>query len=813
MAKPKQTTARWLNLRTVVMLMAVYALLVPVKPSVLDWVDRGLFSLGNSLVNRQAPQVDVAIVTLPEAELKALREDWGKAGGLNSLLRQLSTDRQRAIGIIHDQQPNQIQGLAQQLLTQVSAGNSLVGDLKAQVDSYTQTRNSVASLFKQAQIIHGVPLNDMVTWTANGGTLPYVPREETTSSDIVNWLPSWLQPPTVAIDLLAQGGDETAENIFSLTPFLPHEALAKTLILHSTDGVHAEFLLSLYARRGGAQSITWLRNQAAKVNNATLPLSPDGSFNAYYSAADAPSNLVPRLSLVEAIDKPPTQLMVLIGAENSPVLDQAAYDLLSLDNQHYFYASAWLPWVKIGTLLLVLLYLVVILPRMSYAAAVFASCLLLFIFIVAQLGWQITQSQYLPLGLSIQLLIAGHILMLLWTLQRENWNQLQAAAHGARYQLGMQLFRDGRADDALLAIKECFSSDAVLNLMYDIASQQERKRQYGEAVKTYQNIIQRQGNFRDAKEKVEKLIAFSSGTNTGSFGVDSTISKTLIVSESAINKPVLGRYEIERELGRGAMGIVYLGRDPKIARQVAIKTLSYNNISGRELDEFKERFFREAEAAGRLSHPNIVTIYDVGEEHDLAFIAMDYVEGLSLGAYSDEENLLPVETVYRIVIAVAEALNYAHEKKVVHRDIKPSNIMYETATEKVKVTDFGVARIVDNTRTQTGDILGSPLYMSPEQLKGAKVTSSSDIYSLGVTFYQLLTGKLPHSGDSLANLTYNIIHEKHVGVRDIRPELPKNLTRIINKAMHKDPSKRYGSAKDLANALSRALAEDFALPE
>src|SRR5690606_30180981 len=166
-----------------------------------------------------------------------------------------------------------------------------------------------------------------------------------------------------------------------------------------------------------------------------------------------------------------------------------------------------------------------------------------------------------------------------------------------------------------------------------------------------------------------------------------------IISESSINKPVLGRYEIERELGRGAMGVVYLGRDPKIARQVAIKTLSYAQVEPSELDEFKQRFFREAEAAGRLNHPNIVTIYDVGEEHDLAFIAMDYVRGQPLSAFANEANLLPPVTVVKAIIEVADALEYAHNKQIIHRDIKPANIMYEPNTQHVKVTDFGVARI------------------------------------------------------------------------------------------------------------------------
>jgi serine/threonine-protein kinase len=803
MSKPTKKFSNWFNLRTVVVLLAVFILFSPVKPSMFNGLDRLLFSMGIGLMNQPAPEVDLAVVTLSEAEYLSLREEWGQAQSVGELLGELLGDRERVVGILYDQPPRQIQSPAQRLLERASNDGGLNSELKAEIKAYAGTRNNLVNLITRPQVIHGVQTGGGSTWVVNEGGMPYVPTERNASSDLIAWLPAWLQPQVFRLNLVETPVEDIS--VLQLTPFVVHQGIAKTLIINSDNGVHSEFLLRMYARRGQQQSITWLANEGVRVDSVRLPLSPDGSFVPYYQDISA----IKRLSLAAAIANPPTHNMILIGSENSPVLERAALDLLSLDNQHYFYAASWVAWAQMAVIALILFYLVILIPRMSYASAVFASCLFLFVFIVAQLGWQITQQQYLPLGIAIQFLVLGHVLMLLWTLQRDNWNQLQAAAHGARYQLGLQLFRDGRSDDALLAVKECYSSDAVLALMYDIASQQERKRQYGEAVKTYQAVIQRQSTFRDVREKVEKLIAFSSGTSTGSFGADSTISKTLIVSESSINKPVLGRYEIERELGRGAMGIVYLGRDPKIARQVAIKTLSYNNIAGKELDEFKERFFREAEAAGRLSHPNIVTIYDVGEEHDLAFIAMDYVEGLSLGAYSSEDHLLPVEDVYKIIIDVAEALSYAHGKNVVHRDIKPSNIMYEPQSGKVKVTDFGVARIVDSSRTQTGDVLGSPLYMSPEQLKGSRVTQHTDIYSLGVTFYQLLTGKLPHTGNNLANLTYSIIHEKHVGVRDHRPELSKSLTRIVNKALNKEPEKRYSNAGDFAVAVSKALQEDF----
>lgn len=573
-------------------------------------------------------------------------------------------------------------------------------------------------------------------------------------------------------------------------------------MLWSRDGQpQSSFLLRLYARFANAEHIVWHEYADVQLGGIHLPLSADGSFMPY------PHPLATkRYSLDEALEDRLDNNLILLGAADGPELDRLANALRSMDSHNYYRTPFWFVGVDVVLLLLAVFYLTIILPKLSYTTGVLASSLLVLVLLVAQVGWQITQWQWLPMGTEIQFLLFGHLLMSLWKGNKEQSMQLQATAHGARYQLGLQLFRDGRSDDALLALKECFTSDAVLALMYDLASQQERKRHYGEAVKTYVAIVSRRKNFRDAAEKVEKLMAFSSG-GAAHLGSDTEVAKTLIISESSINKPVLGRYEIERELGRGAMGVVYLGRDPKIARQVAIKTLSYGQLESHELNEFKQRFFREAEAAGRLNHPNIVTVYDVGEEHDLAFIAMDYIKGKALSAHVEEHSLLPVADVLYIAAEVADALEYAHANQIVHRDIKPANIMYQAEEERIKVTDFGIARIVDSAKTSTGDVLGSPLYMSPEQLKGGSVDRRTDVYSLGVTLYQLLTGKLPFAGDNLANLTYNIIHAKPRSVRELRPDLPKGLPRIINRALHKEADKRYTSAAAMAEALRRSLAD------
>jgi len=184
---------------------------------------------------------------------------------------------------------------------------------------------------------------------------------------------------------------------------------------------------------------------------------------------------------------------------------------------------------------------------------------------------------------------------------------------------------------------------------------------------------------------------------------------------------------------------------------------------------------------------------------------MDYVPGVSLGEFTQADKLLPVEEVYRLIAEVAETLDYAHSQNIVHRDIKPSNIMYNPDTGQFKVTDFGIARITDSVRTRTGSFMGSPSYMSPEQMTGSKVDGASDIYALGVSFYQLLTGALPFKADNLGNLAYKITHEKHKPIRDYRPDLPSSATRIVNKCLQKKPENRYKDGHEMAVALQRGM--------
>ncbi len=270
---------------------------------------------------------------------------------------------------------------------------------------------------------------------------------------------------------------------------------------------------------------------------------------------------------------------------------------------------------------------------------------------------------------------------------------------------------------------------------------------------------------------------------------------------------VLGRYAIDRELGRGAMGAVYLGRDPKIGRQVAIKTMALNHeFEGDALVEARQRFFREAETAGRLQHPDIVTIFDAGEDLGLAYIAMEFLRGDDLQRHTQPGTLLAPALVVGIVARVAEALAYAHSQGVVHRDIKPANVMVDLPTDAVKVTDFGIARITDSSRTRTGIVLGTPSFMSPEQMSGLRVDGRSDLYSLGVMLFQLLTGRLPHRADSMALLMHQIANEPAPDLRALRSDLPEVLAQVVAQSLAKNPAARYADGHQMAEALTATIA-------
>ena len=267
-----------------------------------------------------------------------------------------------------------------------------------------------------------------------------------------------------------------------------------------------------------------------------------------------------------------------------------------------------------------------------------------------------------------------------------------------------------------------------------------------------------------------------------------------------------GRYEIVKEVGRGAMGVVYQAHDPQIDRMVALKVLRPDRVTSEDL---AKRFLKEAKAIGRLSHPNIVTVYDVGHDHDTIYIAMEYLEGSPLNHLIANEKP-GLDGIVDLGVQMAEAVDYAHQKGIVHRDIKPTNIIV-TSAGQVKITDFGIARIEDPTapqQTLAGEILGTPAYMSPEQVMGKTVDGRTDLYSLGVLLYELCTGKRPFGGDSLAAIFRAITQDDPADPATANPGMSPALSLVILKSLDKDPDRRFQTGKALSQALKACIVKE-----
>ncbi|MBL1141286.1 MAG: CHASE2 domain-containing protein [Proteobacteria bacterium] len=479
----------------------------------------------------------------------------------------------------------------------------------------------------------------------------------------------------------------------------------------------------------------------------------------------------------------------------------------SILNQDFIEIPDWARLVEILVFILIALYLMLLLPRLSanMAAAISFVCLIL---LIGSSQFMLYSGLWLQFMLPTTLLVLAYILLIskrYLVTEKGKIKSDQASAESNKT-LGLSYQQQGQLDMALDKFRQCPLDDSMMEPLYNLALDFERKRQFNKASSIYEYMVKHDAKFKDIQDRIKRSNAMQ---DTFVFGAAGGPKGVNILEDGSIEKPMLGRYQIEKELGKGAMGIVYLGKDPKINRVVAIKTLALSQeFEDDELDEVKERFFREAETAGRLTHPNIVTIYDVGEEHDLAYISMEFLDGHDLMRYTKPDKLLPVKTVLQLVILAAEALSYAHQQKVVHRDIKPANVMLIPASSTIKLTDFGIARITDSSKTKTGMVLGTPSYMSPEQLVGKRIDGRSDLFSLGIMLFQLLTGRLPFIGDSMASLMFAIANEPHPEIIDLRKGLKQatpEISAIINKVLEKTPEKRYQTGEELAKDLRNCL--------
>ena len=497
-----------------------------------------------------------------------------------------------------------------------------------------------------------------------------------------------------------------------------------------------------------------------------------------------------------------------VSPSMAPVMT-LAHSVSSILQEHFFVAPVWAHWVEMLLFVVVAAYLIVLLPRLAAGPALMISGAIFVALIALHFGLMVGAGMWIQLMLPATLLLIGHGALVskrFIVTERAKVKSDESSAESNRM-LGLAYQGQGQLDMAWDKFRQVPLSDALMDNLYNLALDFERKRQFNKAESVFRHMHGFNPKFRDLEQRLSRAKQLSETVMLGGGAATGRTNVSILGEGGALEKPMLGRYQVEKELGKGAMGVVYLGKDPKIGRVVAIKTMALSQeFEADELKEVKERFFREAETAGRLSHPNIVTIYDAGEEHDLCYIAMELLKGGDLVNYSKAGSLLPPSKVISIVARAAEALGYAHKQGVVHRDIKPANLMYHPETDTLKVTDFGIARLTDSSKTKTGMVLGTPSFMSPEQLAGQRIEGRSDLFSLAVSLYQLLTGRLPFEGESMAQLMFKIANEPPTDIRTINASLPPGLVAFIQRAMAKNPDERFQTGEEFAQALRVAPA-------
>jgi len=488
----------------------------------------------------------------------------------------------------------------------------------------------------------------------------------------------------------------------------------------------------------------------------------------------------------------------------APVLT-LAHSVSSILQEHFFVAPTWGYWAELLVILLMAAYVVAVLPRLSAGPALAVSGVLFVALLGAHMALMTSSGMWLQLMLPATLLLVGHGALVskrFIVTERAKLKSDESGAESNRM-LGLAYQGQGQLDLAWDKFRHVPLSEALLDNLYNLGLDFERKRQFNKAEAVFRYMHGFNPKFRDLETRLSRAKQLSETVMLG--GASGHPGGTLQLG--AGEKPKFGRFEVQKELGKGAMGVVYLGKDPKIGREVAIKTMALSQeFEPEELAEVKERFFREAETAGRLSHPNIVTIYDTGEEHDFCYIAMELLKGGDLAPFVKPGKLLPMDRVVSIVARVADALGYAHRQGVVHRDIKPANMMYDPQTDTLKVTDFGIARLTDSSKTKTGMVLGTPSYMSPEQLAGRKIEGRSDLFSLGVSLYQMLCGRLPFEGESMAQLMFKIANEPPTEILSVNPDVPPRLRAFLLHALAKNPDERFQTGEEFAGALRATLS-------
>lgn len=666
--------------------------------------------------------------------------------------------------------------------------------------------------------------------TAAGAQLP--------DSILLNSLPAFGAPPPRQGGVLARWLDVRAPRVQLNMPPAPLASAAVGVgvlvdsdsftgaapaVVRTGSAYMPGFALEIAARALDLNNLDMIRGSGRKIllgergipTDSRLRLYPyfygDRATFPHYPAASVAGGLLPKdtfrnkivLVGVTAADAVGGQTTP-IGGNVAPVVYQANV-IASLLNDDLFTLPPWGIGLSGGLLFLIALYFVFVVPRLSQPTAIALSVVFALLLLNSELLLLIGDSLWLPFAVPVVALVLTHLALAINRYANQRLTRFQSDLSETNRLLGESYQEQGQLDLAFARYQRCLPSSKLAANFYDLGLSYESKRQFAKAAGSFREVQKIVPGYLDVDRRITRLDELENRMMLG--GGATQPVPGLILDPEGLSKPMLGRYRIEQQIGRGSMGIVYLGKDPRIGRTVAIKTMSFaQQFQGDDIGEVSRRFFQEAKAAGRLSHPNIVTIYDVGEDQGIAYIAMDYLSGENLKTRCQPDNLLDLDTVMIVGARVADALDYAHSNHVIHRDVKPANIVYEPDSGRVKVTDFGAAFLADAGATRSALVLGSPSYMSPEQVQGQPLDGRSDIFSLGITLFQLATGQLPFTGQPIASLMYRIATEPHPDIQSVRPEVPDCLARVIEKALKKNPAHRYQTGAAMARDLRLCLS-------
>lgn len=486
-------------------------------------------------------------------------------------------------------------------------------------------------------------------------------------------------------------------------------------------------------------------------------------------------------------------------SQNMPPALLLATTLSNLLQMDFMLRPYWLASVELAVLILLGVTILLLTPSLSSQRALIVVALMTVLLLTTEAYLLLAHGIWVQLVTATLFTIMGigsvHVL---GSVKRSPNTFVAGAAEKA---LPSALADIDELDLAFSVLRQLPATEETKERLYAIAVTHGKNKEFAKAERVLAHLDSIDSAYRDVAKKLKLLSGARNKTDEQEAEGPEEPSAQEVTKDKVAGR-TLGRYVLEKTLGHGAMATVYLGVDPNINRKVAIKTMALaKEFSEADLDAAKAQFRREAESAGRLNHPNIIAIYDTGEDANVAYLAMEYFSGKALNHYAQADNLLPPKWVLELTARAAEALHYAHGQNVVHRDIKPANLMYDAASDTMKITDFGIARLTDTSRTKTGIILGTPSYMSPEQLAASAVTGSSDLYSLGITMYQLLTGTTPFRSDSIPKLMDKIMNDKHRPLSSVRDDLPIEIETVLDKMLAKKPEDRFPNGRAVALAL------------